>query len=198
MSSDTAPIRLPLVEPARGGTLDAGPWLVFMGEGYDAEVCVDGGLYEWHARGYNLDVRGASGSDRQALTDIARVIASANLPVPRITELDQARLIRRAEQSAAEACKIIRQHLRKRTGRAWSVTRGKGKRSEEITIHVPPSLRRRGAMTPTEAGILEALTGEAVSSLVAGIRVDAATARLTTIVRMLAGTVIRTEDLSCG
>jgi len=46
------------------------------------------------------------------------------------------------EHSGDDACKILRRLLRERTGRDWSVTRGRGTASSWLRIHAPP--KRRG------------------------------------------------------
>lgn len=77
-----------------------------------------------------------------------------------------------------ETVRLIRQHLKRRSGRAWSVTHGRGTAYGWITIHVPPAQRTdRGEMSDADRDELARLLVDLPNvQKQAGVKVAASTA----------------------
>lgn len=189
---------------SRSSSLADGPWSLDFGDGTTATVVPTRAnpevpVYCWSLNAPDITAQGHGVSQRLVLLEICCLVAKHRAPAGLgLLDLDLRRLVRRAESTAADACSVLRTLLLRRTGLAWSVRRGRGKRAEEITVKAPRKRYRSGAMTFADAALLAAVTGENIVNPATGLVVVASTARLTTIVRAIAGATVQAREAACG
>lgn len=86
-----------------------------------------------------------------------------------------------------EAIATIRAELRRRSGRTWSVTGGRGTSWGWLTITAPPARRERGVMTDADAAELGTLLALGHSAHGQGVLVPASSAHRREYVERAAG-----------
>lgn len=103
----------------------------------------------------------------EALAQAWTAVSEAPAPVA-IDRAELAAMISGAERGATSAAKLMRRLLKLRTGRAWSVTIGRGTAYSWLHIHAPPSRRvardgspdRDGYMSAADRAMLGSILGQ--------------------------------------
>ena len=103
---------------------------------------------------------------RDALSAAAR---GCKLDLPAL-KVDALALARQVEADQGEACKILRRLLRERSGRDWSVRKGRWTSRSWIYISAPASRTQEWTMTIEDRILLRSMIGHASNDTIPGRR----------------------------
>lgn len=181
---------------ATSGSLSEGPWTIEFGSGITARVRINredrsiypSKRYDWKLRGVGMSAHGHCFSWSSTYLQLwCRASKARPLPGLELSTFELRRQVERVERGdAKETVSVLRELLRRRTGFAWSVRRGRGSSSEFVTVAAVPSRRVRGAMTPHDAALLAGVLGEDLVNP-RGVRVEPDGAARASVVRAIAG-----------
>jgi hypothetical protein len=187
---------------SRSGDFARGPWALDFGDGITGECSIVDGVHHWSVKDRGILVA-ADEAERQRFAMLSMCCAAAMLrPGAGIdmSELEIARAARASEDDTAAAIDVIRDLLHRRTGKRWSVRRGRGADYDVITIRSLPKRERDGVMPWADCIELAAVTQTSVVVPSSGVRVPRTIGHRAAIVRALAGPAAQVgeSEAACG